>query len=260
MAFSDGGGIFLYRTVRILNRWLLAAIGTALLLFVLLPFCMEKLTAPAFHTEVAEQRIVLLDAGHGGVDPGAIGVNGVQEKEINLSIALILRDILRVNGYTVRMTRDSDIALNDPQYTKIAAIKTSDLKNRLKLIEADADTVALSIHQNQFGQAKYHGAQMFYGRNNKESHLLAECLQTAFKSNLQPDNSREIKRSTSDVYIIHHATVPIVLAECGFLSNPAECEQLCDPEYQRQVAFTLYCGLEEFYQKRQLAETESLPE
>ena len=187
--------------------------------------------------------VVIVDAGHGGVDPGAIGINGINEKEINLAIALDLRDILTANGYEVVMIREEDIAINDPQYKKIGQIKTSDLKKRLKIIESYPEAITISIHQNKFGQEQYHGAQMFYGRQNEESKLLAEALQKTFHEDLQPDNARQVKRSTSDVYILHNAKTPIVLAECGFLSNPQDCKNLCSEEYQQRIAFTIFKGI-----------------
>lgn len=202
-------------------------------------------------TEFQEQRpVIVLDPGHGGVDPGAIGTNGAEEKDINLSIALCLRDILTANGWEVIMTRDEDIAINDPQYKKISQVKTSDLKKRLQIFEEHPEAIAITIHQNHFTQERYNGAQMFYGRKNPESQLIAEAIQTAFRENLQPENSRAIKRSTSDVYILHNATVPAVLVECGFLSNASECALLCDEEYQQKTAFTIYCGLLEYCRQK----------
>lgn len=187
---------------------------------------------------------VIIDAGHGGVDPGAIGANGSIEKDINLNIALALRDMLITNGYTVIMTRESDVALHDEKYKKIGQIKTSDLKNRLKLVNDNSDAITIMIHQNHFTEEKYNGAQMFYGRLNPQSQILAEALRQSFKGNLQPNNARQTKRSTKDVYVLHNAKSPIVLAECGFLSNYAESELLSNEEYQQKVAFTLYSGIE----------------
>ncbi len=187
---------------------------------------------------------VVIDAGHGGVDPGAIGANNCIEKDINLKIAINLRDILTASGYKVIMTRDSDIALHDEKYKRIGQIKTSDLKNRLKIIDENSDAITIMIHQNHFTVEKYNGAQMFYGRVNPKSQQLADSLRKSFKDNLQPNNERQIKRSTKDVYVLHNAKGPIVLAECGFISNYAEAEQLCNEEYQQKVAFTLFSGIE----------------
>lgn len=195
------------------------------------------------NNSIAEIHKVVIDPGHGGVDPGAIGLNKTQEKDINLAISLCLKDILISNGYEVIMTRESDIAIHDEHYKSISKIKTSDLKNRLKIIEDNPDAITISIHQNKFQSESSHGAQMFYGRKNIQSKMLAQSIQDAFVEKLQPDNQRKIKQSTSSVYIIHNATTPITLVECGFLSNRQEEELLIQEEYQQKVAFTIFCGI-----------------
>ncbi len=186
---------------------------------------------------------VVIDPGHGGVDPGAIGINKANEKDINLAICLYLKDILMLNGYDVIMTRETDVSINSEEFKSISKIKTSDLKNRLKIIENYPNAIALSIHQNEFTSQNSTGAQMFYGRKNDQSSIVAQSIQDAFRENLQPNNRRAIKRSTSDVYIVHNAKNPVVLVECGFISNSKEAKLLCDEEYQQKVAFTIYCGI-----------------
>lgn len=200
---------------------------------------------------VADDNIIILDPGHGGIDGGAVGKNGCLEKDINLNICLYLKDILTVNGYKVIMTRESDVSVNDEGLKKISQIKTSDIKNRLKLIESFDGAPALLIHQNEFSAEKYHGAQMFYGRKNEESKFLADAMQKSFVSLLQPDNKREIKPSTRAVYIINNAKNPVVLVECGFISNYEEADKLSDEEYQKKVAFTIYNGLVLYRKGRQ---------
>lgn len=190
---------------------------------------------------------VVIDAGHGGLDPGAVGKNGCLEKDINLNIALALKDMLTLNGYRVVMTRETDISLHDEKLKKVSRIKASDLNNRLKIFEKNKSSITVMIHQNHFSREQYNGAQMFYGKKNNKSSLLATSLRDSFKENLQPDNDREIKPSTSAVYILHNAKNPIVLAECGFISNHAEAELLSDEEYQKKVAFTLFCGIEKYF-------------
>lgn len=237
---------------RVLRKKRLFQAGGILLftvaLFISLAFFCQNVIWPAGGEpdNISEKPVIILDAGHGGVDPGAIGVNQVREKDINLAITLCLRDMLLANGYKVVTIREDDISIHDPQYTKISQIKTSDLKNRLKIIESYPNAIALSIHQNKFGQSSSHGAQIFYGRNNENSQILAQKLQESFQCNLQPDNQRQIKRSTSDVYIIHNATIPIVLVECGFLSNPEDCRNLSDEGYQKKVAFTIFMGISSY--------------
>ncbi len=193
--------------------------------------------------DIITKSTVIIDAGHGGMDGGAIGINDAIEKDINLSIALMLKDMLLINGFNVVMTREEDISLNDEGLTKTSEIKTSDLKNRMKLIEEYSNSPVILIHQNHFTQEKYSGAQMFYGHLNDESELLARYLQTSIRSYLQPENTREIKESTSSVYLLHNSNNPIVLAECGFLSNYQEAELLINTEYQQKMAFSLLAGI-----------------
>lgn len=226
--------------------WILLIIIILLLVLSFLPYQKIRDTMLDSREYNLKSNTVIIDPGHGGVDPGTIGVNGSNEKDINLDIALVLKDILIANGYDVIMTRETDIALHDEKYKKVSRIKTSDLKNRLKIVNENKDAITIMIHQNSFTKEKYHGAQMFYGRNCAESKLLAEALRKSFKEQLQPDNERTIKRSTKDVYVLHNAKTPIVLAECGFLSNYSEAELLSDEEYQQKVAFTIFCGIEEY--------------
>ncbi|MEG2429270.1 MAG: N-acetylmuramoyl-L-alanine amidase [Oscillospiraceae bacterium] len=187
-------------------------------------------------------RQIIIDAGHGGVDPGAIA-NGAVEKEINLSISLILKDMLVAQGFEVIMIRDCDVSTHDQKHHTIGKIKTSDLKNRLKLIESYPNATAILIHQNKYPDSSVSGAQMFYGRKNEKSQIIAQKLQDAFQKNLQPDNKREVKKSTSSVYILNNAKNPTVLVECGFISNSKESELLRTEEYQQKVAFTIMQGL-----------------
>lgn len=185
----------------------------------------------------------VIDAGHGGMDGGAVGVHKIVEKDINLSIAAMLNTMLQVSGYDTVMVRESDISVHDPQYTSVRKQKVSDIKNRLKLAEETPNAIFVSIHQNLFEQSKYSGAQMFYSKNNTESKLMAEALRAQFRELLQPENERETKPAGGNLYILHHATCPAVLVECGFLSNPQEAELLATEEYQQKVAFTIYTGL-----------------
>ena len=185
---------------------------------------------------------IVLDPGHGGMDGGAIGCDGSVEKEINLEIGLLLRDLLGACGYDVTMTRDSDIDLGGGDGT-VRSQKRADLAARLEIMEKDPDATVLMIHQNQFTQSKYHGAQMFYGPKDAASKLLAANLQGSIVSLLQPDNTREIKPATDDVWLLMQCGNPIVLVECGFLSNPEECALLQDSTYQQQMAFAIAAGI-----------------
>ena len=183
---------------------------------------------------------ILIDPGHGGMDSGASSADGTREKAINLAIALPLRDMLAVMGYPVSMTRMTDTEVNVTGNT-VREKKVSDMRNRLAMVE-QAD-LTISIHQNFFPQSQYSGTQIFHSANTPESHVLAESVRTQVVTLLQPENTRELKRGNADIYLLHRATRPIILVECGFLSNPAELAKLKQPEYQRQLAFALTTGV-----------------
>lgn len=190
---------------------------------------------------------IILDAGHGGMDGGAVGVNNTIEKHINLSITLKLAELLRMGGFEVILTRSSDDSIHDPEVEGIARQKRSDMVNRLRVIEQHPNALFISIHQNMFSDSSCQGAQMFYSPNHENSSLLAEKIQAQFREKLQPDNSREIKAADEALFLLDNAQIPAVLVECGFLSNPQECEKLCDERYQKQIAFTVFSALLDFY-------------
>lgn len=184
--------------------------------------------------------VVILDAGHGGIDSGCVSVHGAEEKDINLSILLKLRGMLEVTGFQVEVTRDTDKSIHDTGVTGLGNQKKSDMNNRLEIINSFDNAIFVSIHQNQFTDAKYSGAQMFYPSESADSERLAAIMQGNFVSFLQPENSREIKPVGTEIYLLHFAECPAVMAECGFLSNEEEASKLETEEYQAQVAFTIY--------------------
>ncbi len=186
--------------------------------------------------------VIVIDAGHGGEDSGAVD-NGVLEKDINLDIALKLRDFLITSGYTVVMTRDTDISIYDSSSSTISEKKVSDLHNRLSIINGSDDNILVSIHQNKFEQSKYYGAQMFYSPNNPKSEYLAESIRRSVTGLLQPENKRELKAADSSIYILNKATVPAVIVECGFISNQEEAQKLSDEDYRSKMAFAIFCGV-----------------
>ena len=186
--------------------------------------------------------VIVLDAGHGGIDGGCTTAEGVPEKGINLNILLDLRTLLEVSGFEVHVTRDTDRSIHDKGVEGIANQKSSDMDNRLAILNEPENAVCLSIHQNQFTDPRYSGAQMFFSDTNDRSESLAQMLQTQFQT-LQPTNSREIKRCGKELFLCYYCEHPMVMAECGFLSNPEEAALLTTEEYQQKVAFTLYSGL-----------------
>ena len=193
----------------------------------------------------AEEKLptIVIDAGHGGEDGGA-GANGVLEKDVNLAIALRLRDMLTAGGYSVVMTRDSDVSIYDSSASTTREKKVSDLNNRVKIINSSSDNILVSIHQNKFEQSKYSGAQISYSQNDPESFRLAEEIRRSVTGMLQPENKRELKPAEKSIFILTKAEVPAVIVECGFLSNEEEAAKLSDEEYQKQMAFAVFCGIE----------------
>lgn len=184
---------------------------------------------------------IIIDAGHGGFDPGA-EANDVVEKDVNLEIALNLRDLLLVMGFEVIMIRDDDISVHDPHATTIRQKKRTDLLNRLEIINSNQHAVFVSIHQNTYpGQSR--GAQVFYTPKNDDAKLLADAIQTSIRENLQPENDRVIRKTNNDIYILYNAKIPAVLVECGFLTNPAEAELLTQEEYQQKMAYAILIGI-----------------
>ena len=196
----------------------------------------------AVMSENASPPVIVIDAGHGGEDGGA-SANGLLEKDINLSIALKLRDMLTISGYKVVMTRDSDVSVYDSTADTTREKKVSDLKNRAEMINSSKNNILVSIHQNKFEQSQYFGTQMFYSKNDPKSAVLAEELRKSVTGMLQPDNKRELKQADSNIYILDKAQVPAVIVECGFLSNEEEAKKLADSDYQQKMAFSIYSGI-----------------
>ncbi len=188
------------------------------------------------------ERTIIIDAGHGGEDPGA-SANGLIEKDLNLNIALSLEKLLNASGYKTVMTRNTDAMLYNSEQSNRK--KYYDLKNREAIAEQYNDAIFISIHMNKFPAEYCKGAQTFYSDNNDQSKLLAESLQNNAKI-LQTDNTRKIKRGNDTIYLLKNLNIPSVLIECGFLSNPEEAELLSKNEYQNALTLMLYCGIVEY--------------
>lgn len=181
---------------------------------------------------------VVIDAGHGGYDPGKIAVNDALEKDINLLIAGYLKEALEKENVEVIMTRttDTDFRDNGADY-----IKTKDLKLRCEIIEnADAD-YCISIHQNSFTDSSVKGAQVFYYSGSMEGEKLARVIQNSLIENIDRDNTR-VAKANDDYYMLVNSHCPAVIVECGFLSNRVEAEKLCDSDYQKKTAEAICQG------------------
>lgn len=194
----------------------------------------------------ARQSCVVIDAGHGGEDPGKIGINGTAEKDVNLRIALLVKEYLEKNDVKVVMTREDGEGLNDAGASNK---KVQDMKRRIELIEKTAPVVAVSIHQNSYPEEYVHGAQVFYYSGSKEGQKLAERIQTQLVKKADPDNKRQIKANDS-YYLLKKTGTPIVIVECGFLSNREEAERLCNSDYQEKIAWAIHMGILQYLNGR----------
>ena len=188
---------------------------------------------------------IIIDAGHGGEDGGAASDSGLLEKDINLDICLTLEKLLKQCGYNVRMIRTEDVSIHDETANTTRERKVSDIKNRVDIVNSDKNNILVSIHQNHFTQSQYFGTQVFYSKNSPNSKLLAENIRTAVSSLLQPENNRKCKES-NNVFLLDNATVPAVIVECGFLSNPDEAYKLSQKEYRDNLAYSICLGILEY--------------
>lgn len=189
---------------------------------------------------------IVIDAGHGGEDGGAVSESGVLEKDINLSISNDTSALFYLLGFDVTQTRKTDIALDNGEDT-IRKRKVSDMKKRLEIFNSSKENTIISIHQNKFSESKYHGTQIFYSPNNPKSKQLADSIKYSVKGLLQPDNERECKKADSGIYLLKNTNNPAVIVECGFISNGEECKNLLDSQYQKQMAFSITAGFLSYY-------------
>jgi len=190
-------------------------------------------------------RVIVLDAGHGGFDGGA-SANGLMEKEVNLSVAHKLREYIEQGGGMVVMTRREDVSTAEADTQGISA-KKSDLTARKQLVEETDADVFVSIHMNKFPQTQYRGAQVFYGGSPEDGKKLGEELQKTLKEVMNDGNERMAKKSDGSIFILKDTSVPSVIVECGFLSNPQEAELLADENYRQKLAWGIYLGLVRYF-------------
>ena len=188
---------------------------------------------------IQTRKTVIIDPGHGGIDVGAVGIDGSLEKNINLSISLDLYDFLMVSGINAVLTRDGDYEVYraGEQRTK------SDLYNRMDYINSVPDSILISIHQNHFENEAEWGTQIWYSPNDEKSPTLADKILNSVKRNVQPENKRINKKSDDSYYILYKAQKPSVMVECGFVSNENENKRLQDKEYQRDMAYSVLAGI-----------------
>jgi N-acetylmuramoyl-L-alanine amidase len=193
---------------------------------------------------VQNRTVIIIDAGHGGIDGGATSCTGIPESHINLQISLRLNDLVQLLGFETKMIRKTDTSVYTEGNT-IAAQKVSDLKQRVKLVNETKNAVLVSVHQNTFLDSRYSGAQVFYA-NDDTSRELAKVMQADLISNLNPGSKRQCK-SSDGIYLMQNIQRPGVLIECGFLSNPEEEANLQTAEYQKHIASVVATCISRFY-------------
>ena len=193
-------------------------------------------------------KTIIVDAGHGGIDPGSMTDDqSVKEKDVNLKITKKVKELLEASGAMVILTRNDDTSLYTEQVGKTIRQKYNEnLKNRKKIIQESSADMFISIHLNKFQESKYYGAQTFYPAGKEDDKQLATYIQGELKRVVDKTNNRKIK-STNDIYLIKDNEIPSTLIECGFLSNDKEAKLLNDEEYQDQIAWAIYVGIQKYY-------------
>lgn len=193
---------------------------------------------------------VVVDAGHGGEDGGAVGISGTLEKDINFAISRYLYDLLKLTDVKVVMTRTGDYMLYEAGQERRK--KFNDLNNRVQMCSSFDEPILISIHQNKFPVEKYKGLQVWYSANNDDSRTVADIIQSNTFKYIQHNNNRKIKQAGRNIFLLDRLDCPAVLVECGFLSNSEEEKLLSDSAYQREIAFVIFSSLMDFLSSRDL--------
>ena len=221
--------------------------GLLLLVLVFAAACRGGVEAlPVQAGDLEEQPVVVLDVGHGGNDPGKVGVDGSLEKDVNLEIAMRVKTYLEQSDIKVVMTREEDKGLYSE---KDSRKKMADMKRRCELIEEVGPELVVSIHQNSYHEEYVSGGQVFYYKDSAKGKALAEILQKRFDYVLG-ENNRRLAKANGNYYLLLHVKCPIVIVECGFLSNRREAALLQQGEYQDRLAWTIHMGIIEYLNKR----------
>ncbi len=192
--------------------------------------------------ETKEKPCVVIDAGHGGFDPGKVGVNGALEKDINLAIAVKVKQFLEAEDVQVIMTRETEAGLYEEGDSNK---KVQDMKKRIEIIEETEPAVTVSIHQNSYHEEYVHGAQVFYYATSEEGKKLAGILQQRLIEGIDKDNTR-VEKANDSYYLLKKTSTPIVIVECGFLSNMEEADALSNDLYQEKLAWAIHLGIMQY--------------
>lgn len=232
--------------MRKIQLFKLSAAGFILAFCLLFYTYVYRSAQPTNASAPKKETVVIIDAGHGGEDGGAVAADGTVEQLINLQIAKYLEAQLQVFGIETVMTRTTEDSIHSLDADTTRERKVSDIHNRMKIMEETDNAVFVSIHQNKYESSSQWGTQVFYSPNTTLSAALADCIQKSVVNTLQPENKRVIKKSGSSIYLLYYAKKTAVLVECGFLSNPQETAKLKDDAYQKQLAFSVALGILEY--------------
>lgn len=186
-------------------------------------------------------RVIIIDAGHGGFDGGAVAYDGTLEKDLNLEMALELDRLAEGLGFRTVMVRTTDRS-TDSDGDQSGSKKVKDIKNRLNLMKKYENSIYISLHMNKYSTSQPNGTQVFFAPYSG-SDALAESIQSSVAEKLQPYNKRVVKPATRDIYLLYNATTPAVIVECGFLSNSKDLENLKQKNYRNELAFSVLCGI-----------------
>lgn len=234
-----------YATSFALEFAIFCIISALISLILIIPMMNFVLPMPSKSANLQSQVTIVLDAGHGGEDGGCEG-GGLVEKNLNLDITLRVAILLRKQGVNVVLTRDTDVLLYDKNSDYQGKKKYQDVRKRLEIAQNQENPVLVSIHMNSFAQTKYSGLQVWYSKNDARSKVLANLIQSNVKTEIQPSNKRVTKGANSSIFLLHNATFPAVLIECGFLSNPDEARALGDANYRQQLANIIFKSIMEY--------------
>ena len=231
----------------VLNYALFIFVFTAAAIFFLfLSTYLKSEKNTSFTSAEINEPLIIIDAGHGGEDGGAVGTNDLYEKDVNLKIAFLMKDMLSSRGYDVLLTRSEDILLYDRNVDFKGRKKALDLAARVKIAQEHENCIFVSIHMNAFPDPKYSGLQVYYSTNNEESKMLADQIQLLVKETLQPNNNRKTKAAKENIFVLDRITSPAILVECGFLSNPEECAALSDAGYLKKLSLIICEAVEKY--------------
>lgn len=232
------------------NLIFLAAVITFIIINIILYLVNVTIVANGEDIEKSSNVIrIYIDAGHGGIDPGAINKFGENESLINLEISKYLMSFLESTGYDVVMTRyDANALYDEGANTTIREKKNEDLEKRINKINSSNADLVVSVHLNAFTQSQYYGAQSFYKNKCDKSKLAAQLIQKNLKNILDKNNGR-VSQSKKDMKVLDESIIPTVLIECGFVSNQEEGALLSTANYQEKVAWAIYAGIIEYFEK-----------